>query len=197
LRQKWRPPLTAAAGAKRGRQAGMWAPSASIVLQSTVAVTANRLYMMKVCPSRAMVVTKIGFKVPTASGTDHPVDVGIVSAAGARVVSSGSVTGPAQLNRNEERNSHRHRPCSRAGVLRQHLREQHSVTPVRQCCVRCLRLSDARSRTVQQGRHLPHPLHGERNRRQGFGAADVDQGVLTWQSLCCVKRGGRSCPRVS
>lgn len=75
-------------------QAGMWAPSASIVtINQSVAVTANRLYLMRVCPSRAMLVTSLGFKVTTASATDDPVDVGIFSAAGVRLVSSGSTIG--------------------------------------------------------------------------------------------------------
>jgi hypothetical protein len=40
-----------------------------------------------------MLIQAIGFRVTTASGTDDACDVGLYSAAGARLVSSGALTG--------------------------------------------------------------------------------------------------------
>lgn len=77
-------------------QQGMLAPSCPWITTSTTALTANRAYLVRVAPSRDMFIRSIAFRVTTASGTDDPCDVGVYDATGARLASSGSVTG--QLN---------------------------------------------------------------------------------------------------
>lgn len=73
-------------------QAGIVAPGA-VSTRTSTALTANRAYAVRFVPSRRMVITKINFRLSTVSGTDDPVDVGIVSSAGAKLVTSGATTG--------------------------------------------------------------------------------------------------------
>ncbi|YCK83499.1 hypothetical protein M1D89_09850 [Arthrobacter sp. D3-18] len=64
-----------------------------IVKGAGAALVANTAYARRVALSRRMTLTSVNFMVATASGTDDPVDAGTYSAAGARLVSSGAVTG--------------------------------------------------------------------------------------------------------
>lgn len=57
------------------------------------ALVANTAYARRVSLSRRMTLTSVNFMVSTASGTDDPVDAGIYSASGTKLVSSGAVTG--------------------------------------------------------------------------------------------------------
>lgn len=73
-------------------QQGMLVPSA----QHTVAdgpLVPGRTYVSRVVPSRDMLIQGIGFRLVGAASTDEPCSVGIFSAAGARLVSSGAVSG--------------------------------------------------------------------------------------------------------
>jgi hypothetical protein len=61
---------------------------------STLALTANRAYYLRVVPSRSMAITKVAFNVTSASGTDDPCDVGIYdSTLATKIVSAGATTG--------------------------------------------------------------------------------------------------------
>lgn len=73
-------------------QAGILAPSANRFGLAATALVANQAYLLRFVPSRAMAISKLAFRVTTASGTNDPVDVGIYDAAGTRVVSSGATT---------------------------------------------------------------------------------------------------------
>lgn len=77
-------------------QVGMYAPSSPCFLPGALTLVANQGRASRFVPSRNMTVTKIAFAVTTAAGSDDPVDVGIYSAAGAKLVSTGATTG--QLN---------------------------------------------------------------------------------------------------
>jgi hypothetical protein len=73
-------------------QPGMYAPMVTSGTNSATAV-ANRGFLCRFVPSRNMTAALIGFTVSTAAGADDNVDVGIYSAAGAKLVSSGATAG--------------------------------------------------------------------------------------------------------
>lgn len=73
-------------------QAGMMTPSGNTNRTGT-ALVSGRAYLGRFVPSRKMQITRIVFRVSAASATDDPVDVGIYSAAGVKLVSSGAVSG--------------------------------------------------------------------------------------------------------
>lgn len=73
-------------------QPGMIAPGTPLSTLSTVALTSGRACLARFVPSRTMYITKLAFRVQTASGTDDPCDVGIYDASGTRLVSSGAKT---------------------------------------------------------------------------------------------------------
>ena len=60
---------------------------------SGVALVANTAYARRIPLSRRMSFISVNFVVGTASGTDDPVDVGLYSSSGTKLVSSGAVTG--------------------------------------------------------------------------------------------------------
>lgn len=74
-------------------QAGILAPSTPRFGLAPTALVANQVYLLRFVPSRTMTITRLGFRVTTASGTDDPVMVGIYDAAATRVVASAALTG--------------------------------------------------------------------------------------------------------
>ncbi len=76
-------------------QAGLIVPSQA-PLTSATALTASRAHVARFVPSRPMSITKIGFVVSTAAGSDDACDVGLYDAAWARLVSAGATS--AKMN---------------------------------------------------------------------------------------------------
>lgn len=73
-------------------QGGLVGPTRTIGC-SVSNVVSNTAYAVRICPSRAMLIKSIGFRVGSPSGSDDPVDVAIVDSAGTRLVSSGPTRG--------------------------------------------------------------------------------------------------------
>lgn len=86
-------------------QAGIMAPggaAASVYVPGNLTLSANRAYLGRFVPSRDMTITLVAFNCQTASSTDDACDVGIYSAAFARLASAGATLGklnPAAGNR--------------------------------------------------------------------------------------------------
>lgn len=81
---------------KSNGQAGMYAPSGMFWLPSAFAVAANAGKIARFVPSRNMTITNIAFAVTavTIGDTANPnVDVGIYTAALAKIVTSGATAG--------------------------------------------------------------------------------------------------------
>ena len=75
-------------------QAGIMAPTAQILSESSAAATSGRVYIARFVPSRDMTIRSIAFEVTSASATNDPVEVGILNAtATEKLGSSGSVSG--------------------------------------------------------------------------------------------------------
>lgn len=69
------------------------APQYQVGSTATLLSTANRGYFARFVPKADFTATVIAFEVTTIANVDDPVDVGIYSAAGARIVSAGATSG--------------------------------------------------------------------------------------------------------
>lgn len=74
-------------------QNGMWCAPNIGYFFSTIVAAASAYRLARFVPTRNMTIVKIGFVVTTAATADDAVDVGLFSASGARLVSSGATTG--------------------------------------------------------------------------------------------------------
>jgi hypothetical protein len=83
----------AAYGSREVKQAGIIAPTSWVAGTAARGLAANRAFIVRVVPSRDIVVALIAFTVQTAATADDACDVGIYDAAMARLVSSGATTG--------------------------------------------------------------------------------------------------------
>lgn len=74
---------------------GMLVPKLAVPVGTSTSVnlTANRAYYVRFVPARTFNITKIGFVVATAAGSDDACDVAIYDSAGTRLVSAGATTG--------------------------------------------------------------------------------------------------------
>lgn len=72
---------------------GIIAPNHPGLGPSTIALTANRGWLMRFVPPRDMKITTMRFAVTAAAGSDDQFDMGIYDAAGNRLTSTGAISG--------------------------------------------------------------------------------------------------------